>query len=102
MKLTTGMLFLTMMAGSAGGQNPDVIENTRNTLKAVQQKKTMDENAVLSSAGQAAKPAAQASGQPPAGSAAGKSSASAKSAQKAAPVMHATPAPKAADKATAA
>ncbi len=102
MKLTTGMLFLTMMAGSAGGQNPDIIENTRNTLKAVQQKKTMDENAVLSSSGQAAKPAAPVSRQPTAGSAAGKSSPSTKSAPKAAPLVHAAPAPKVAAKTTTA
>ena len=42
MKLTTGILFLGMVAGTAWGQNPDVIENTRNTMKAVQQKKAMD------------------------------------------------------------
>src|SRR4029077_20805626 len=49
MKLTTGILFLGMVAGTAWGQNPDVIENTRNTMKAVQQKKAMDSEAALSS-----------------------------------------------------
>ena len=49
MKLTTGILFLGMVAGTAWGQNPDVIENTRNTMKAVQQKKAMDSDAALSS-----------------------------------------------------
>jgi hypothetical protein len=57
MKLTTGILFLGMVAGTAWGQNPDVIENTRNTMKAVQQKKAMDTDAALSSPqGTAARP----------------------------------------------
>src|SRR5258708_6314106 len=59
MKLTIGILVLGMAAGTAWGQNPDVIENTRNTLKAVEQKKAMDSNAALSaSQGQPAKPSA--------------------------------------------
>ena len=48
MKLTTGILFLAMVGGTAWGQNPDVIENTRNTMKAVQRKKAMDSDAALS------------------------------------------------------
>ena len=71
MKLTTGILFLGMVAGTAWGQTPDVIENTRNTMKAVQQKKAMDSDAALaSSQGTAANPAlpagkaAQPSGNP--------------------------------------
>jgi len=64
MKLTIGILVLGMAAGTAWGQNPDVIENTRNTLKAVEQKKAMDSNAALSaSQGQPAKPSAPVSGQ---------------------------------------
>jgi Tfp pilus assembly protein PilP len=64
MKLTTGILLLGMAAGTAWGQNPDVIENTRNTLKAVEQKKAMDSNAALAaSQGQAPKPATPASTQ---------------------------------------
>jgi hypothetical protein len=47
MKLTTAILVLGMMAGSALAQNPDVIENTRNTMKALQQKKAIDSNAAL-------------------------------------------------------
>ena len=39
MKLTTGIIFLGMVAGTAWGQNPAVINNTRDTMKAVQQKK---------------------------------------------------------------
>jgi|SRR6266851_7738875 len=80
MKLTTGILFLGMVAGTAWGQNLDVIENTKNTMKAVQQKKAMDSDAALAasqgSAGNpssaksssakssAAKPAVPASSQP--------------------------------------
>ena len=64
MKLTTGILFLGMVAGTAWGQNLDVIENTRNTMKAVQQKKAMDSDAALaSSQGTAANPALPADAQ---------------------------------------
>ena len=57
MKLTTGILILGMAAGSAWAQNPDIIENTRNTMKAIQQKKEIDSNAALAaSQGQSAKP----------------------------------------------
>jgi hypothetical protein len=49
MNLTTGFLFLGMLAGTAWGQNPDLIENSRNTMKAVVQKKAMDSNAALAS-----------------------------------------------------
>ena len=67
MKLTTGILFLGMVAGTAWGQNPDVIENTRNTMKAVQQKKAMDSDAALSaSQGSAANPATPTANQQPA------------------------------------
>jgi hypothetical protein len=67
MKLTTGILFLGMVAGTAWGQNPDVIENTRNTMKAVQQKKAMDSDAALSaSQGSAANPATPSANQQPA------------------------------------
>jgi len=62
MKLTTAILFFGMLAGSAWGQNPDIIDNTRSTLKAVEQQKVMQENAALgSSQGQAAKPSTPAS-----------------------------------------
>jgi Tfp pilus assembly protein PilP len=61
MKLTTGILILGMAAGTAWAQNPDVIENTRNTMKAVVQKKANDSNAALAaSQGQAANPSAPA------------------------------------------
>lgn len=55
MKLTTGILVLGMAVGTALGQNPDVIENTKNTLRAVEQKKVMDENAAMATS-PAAKP----------------------------------------------
>ena len=35
MKLTTGILVLGMAAGTAWGQNPDVIQNTHDTMKAL-------------------------------------------------------------------
>jgi Tfp pilus assembly protein PilP len=65
MKLTTGILFLGIVAGTAWGQNPDVIDNTRNTLKAIQQKQAIDSNAALAgSPGSAANPATPASPRP--------------------------------------
>jgi hypothetical protein len=50
MKLTAGMALLIITAGSAWAQNPDLIENTRNTMKAIQQKKAIDSNAALAAA----------------------------------------------------
>src|ERR1700737_3989472 len=47
MKLRTAILFLGMVAGTAWGQNPDVITNTRDTLKAVQHKQAIGSNAAL-------------------------------------------------------
>ncbi len=52
MKLITGILVLGAVVGTAYAQNPDVIQDTRDTLKNVQQKQTIDQNAVLSSSGQ--------------------------------------------------
>ena len=52
MKLTTAMLALGLSLGTAWAQNPDVIENTRNTLQNVQKKQTIDENAALAASGQ--------------------------------------------------
>lgn len=80
MKLSTAILFFGMLAGSAWGQNPDIIDNTRSTLNAVQQQKTMKENEALSGPqGQTAKQT-PASGQPAAGP--GRSSAKSGSAPK--------------------
>src|ERR1700732_2506534 len=71
MKLTTGILILGMGLGTAGAQNPSVIDTTKARLSGMQQKQTADSNAALgASQGQktnpqpaaaAAKPAA---GQP--------------------------------------
>jgi Tfp pilus assembly protein PilP len=65
MKLTTGILLMGIAAGSAWAQNPDIIENTRNTMKAVEQKKAIDSNAALAySASQSSAPAASMNGKP--------------------------------------
>ena len=58
MKLITGILALGVMAGSAVAQNPDIIQNTRDTLRNVQMKQTLDQNAVLAASGQGSAPAA--------------------------------------------
>jgi hypothetical protein len=56
MKLASGILILGMGLGTAAAQNPSVIDNTKTKLNAVQQQKTADSNAALSSApGQSAK-----------------------------------------------
>jgi Tfp pilus assembly protein PilP len=62
MRLTTGILVAGLMAGIAGAQNPDAIDNTRYTLQNLQKKQAIDQNAALAVAGQAAAPAVQ--GQP--------------------------------------
>ncbi len=112
MKLTTGIVVLGMVAGIAWGQNPDAIQNTRNTLKAVEQKKASDSNAALAaSQGQGAKPAAPASSKaapakpapsksrpgsaaPAQGASQGQSAGKTAGTQKAAPASHVTAAPK--------
>jgi hypothetical protein len=69
MKLTTGILILTMGLGTAGAQNPGIIDNTKAKLNAVQQKKTADSNAALAaSPGRKANPqSATATAKPAAG-----------------------------------
>jgi hypothetical protein len=47
MKLTTAILVIGMAAGTALGQNLDNIQNTRDTMKALQQKQANDSNAAL-------------------------------------------------------
>jgi Tfp pilus assembly protein PilP len=49
MKLTTGIIFLGMAAGTALGQNPAIINNTRTTMQGVQQQQAASSNAVLAS-----------------------------------------------------
>ena len=56
MKLTTAIL-LFGLAGTAGAQNPDVIQDTRTTMKLLQQKKALDSDAALAaSEGEVKKP----------------------------------------------
>jgi hypothetical protein len=58
MKLTSGIttgILIMGMAAAAWGQNPDAIQNTRDTMKNVQLKKQLDSNAALA-ASQAAQP----------------------------------------------
>jgi Tfp pilus assembly protein PilP len=47
MKLTIAVLAMGMAAATAWGQNPDAIQNTRDTMKAVQKKKQIDSDAAL-------------------------------------------------------
>src|SRR5258707_15362281 len=64
MKLTTGILILGM-AASAWAQNPDEIQNARDTMRAVQQKKQNDSDAALAAGGQSSGPSSsQSSAQP--------------------------------------
>ncbi|HXZ39850.1 MAG TPA: hypothetical protein VEG68_03855 [Terriglobales bacterium] len=56
--MRTGILVLGMMLGTAWAQNPDVIQNTRDTLQNVQKKQAIDQNAAFAAAGQGTKPAA--------------------------------------------
>jgi hypothetical protein len=103
--LTTGILALGMAPGTAWGQNPDVIENTRNTLKAVEQKKAIDSNAALAaSQGQSAKPPASTGKRPAAKPAPGKPSANGATpaARQSAPKAATQPKAAAAPRATAA
>ncbi|HXY10812.1 MAG TPA: hypothetical protein VEI52_23470 [Terriglobales bacterium] len=57
MKLRIGVLLLGLLVTGAVAQNPDVIDNTRNTLQAVSKKETNDQNAALATAGQSQQPA---------------------------------------------
>jgi Tfp pilus assembly protein PilP len=56
MKPTIAILVLTVATGAAWGQHPNVIQNTRDNMKALQVKKKLDSDAAL---GSAARPAAQ-------------------------------------------
>jgi Tfp pilus assembly protein PilP len=47
MKLTTGMVALALLAGTAWAQNPAIIQNTKDALNAAQQKQTAASNAAL-------------------------------------------------------
>jgi Tfp pilus assembly protein PilP len=56
MKLTTGILVLGM-AAAAWGQNADEVQNARDTMRAVQQKKQNDSDAALSGSQSTPRPA---------------------------------------------
>lgn len=58
MKLITGILLTAIAAGAASAQNPDIIQNTKNTVNAVAKKAELDQNAALQAAGVPSKPAA--------------------------------------------
>ena len=47
MKLTTGIVFLGMVAGTAWGQNPNAVNNTRDTLKPVQHQPAANSQAAV-------------------------------------------------------
>ena len=47
MKLTTGIVALALTAGTAWGQNPAIIQNTKDALNGAQQQKTAASNAAL-------------------------------------------------------
>jgi len=57
MKLTTGILVLAMSTGAGWAQNPDLIQNTKSTMNALQQKNAIDSNAALAAAGVQSSPA---------------------------------------------
>jgi Tfp pilus assembly protein PilP len=60
MKLMTAILVLGVAVGSAWAQNPDVIQDTHDTMKALQLKKQIDSDAALrNSAKPTARPAAR-------------------------------------------
>jgi Tfp pilus assembly protein PilP len=50
------LLLVAVMATAASAQNPDVIDNTRNTLQNTATKQTNDQNAALATAGQSQAP----------------------------------------------
>jgi Tfp pilus assembly protein PilP len=66
MKLTTAMMAVAVLVGSAAAQNTNVIDNTRNTLNQVQQKQTSASNAALAAAQGQPAPAAKPSAAVPA------------------------------------
>lgn len=68
MKLTTGIVVLALVTGAARGQSPNIIQNTKDKLQAVQQQKIADSNAALPGiTTPAAKPSAGAPAKSPAG-----------------------------------
>jgi hypothetical protein len=65
MNLKTGILVVAMAAGTAAAQNANVIQKTRDSMNAVQQKQASGSNAALGAInGQSAKPSAAAASAP--------------------------------------
>jgi Tfp pilus assembly protein PilP len=65
MNLKTGILVVAMAAGTAAAQNANVIQKTRDSMNAVQQKQSSGSNAALGAInGQSAKPSAAAASAP--------------------------------------
>ena len=57
MRLPIGILLLGVLVTGARAQNPDVIDNTRNTLQNLSKKQTNDQNAALASQSSSQAPA---------------------------------------------
>jgi hypothetical protein len=57
MKLTTGILAMTLMAGGASAQNPNIIANMRGTMQAVPQKQANDSHGAPGAQAPVTKPA---------------------------------------------
>ena len=57
MKLTSGILLLTITAGSAFAQNANILQSTKDKLNAAQQQRVDQENAALGGQSSTAKPA---------------------------------------------
>jgi len=88
MTLRIGILLLGIMVTGAVAQNPDAIDNTRNTLQAIEKKETIDQNAALATAGQSQQPAASqpaTAEQPPASTMSSPAAGASRSAAKPAP-----------------
>ena len=95
MKLTTAMMAVAVLVGSAAAQNTNVIDNTRNTLNQVQQKQTSASNAALAAAQGQPAPAAKPSAAVPAKNAPAPQNTATSTAKPTAPAVAkpATPAP---------
>ena len=84
MTLRIGILMLGVMVTGAVAQNPDVIDNTRSTLQAVEKKETIDQNAALATQ-QPAAPQPATADQPPASKMSGPAAGARRSTAKPAP-----------------
>jgi hypothetical protein len=64
MKLTTGVIAVTILTGAAWAQNPGIIERTKNALMGVHQQQTAASNAALQGTTSPAKPSGAVPGKP--------------------------------------